>query len=110
MKLPTLLTLSITTTAVVAFEIPFKLPFNLFQGAFKASSPELFELHKNLIDIPSVTGSEQDVGLFLEKYLSERNYTVERIPIVEGSTRENIYAYIGKDRNPRYFSPRSHCP
>ena len=76
-------------------------------------SPELFELHKNLIDIPSVTGSEHDVGIFLEKYLSERNYTVERIPIVEGSTRENIYAYIGKDRNPRYFShdplPQLYC-
>jgi acetylornithine deacetylase len=103
MRLPTLLTLSITTTAALAFEIPFKLPFNLFQGpfTFKSSSPELFELHKNLIEIPSVTGSEHNVGVFLEKYLLERNYTVERIPIEEGSSRENVYAYIGKDRNPR---------
>jgi len=61
-----------------AFELPFKLPFNL--PFLKGPSPELFALHKELVNIPSVTGSEHDVGLFLENYLRERNYTVERIP------------------------------
>ena len=102
MKISALLALCVSAGAVTAFEIPFKLPsFGFSLGAFKDQSPELFELHKNLIDIPSVTGSEHEVGVYLEKYLSERNYTVERIPIAEGSSRENIYAYIGNDRNPR---------
>jgi acetylornithine deacetylase len=66
---------------VNAFEIPFKLPFGLNIPFIKSlSSPELFELHKQLINIPSVTGSEYDVGVFLADYLTEKNYTVERIP------------------------------
>lgn len=63
-----------------AFEIPFKLPFGLSFPFVKSGPPELFSLHKDLISIPSTTGSEHDVGVFLANYLQERNYTVERIP------------------------------
>ena len=111
MKSSALLALCVPCAFVAAFEIPFKLPFGLSLGSLKPQqSPELFALHKDLIEIPSVTGSEHDVGVFLERYLSERNYTVERIPIAEGSERANIYAYIGEDRNPRYHPPfHAHC-
>jgi acetylornithine deacetylase/succinyl-diaminopimelate desuccinylase-like protein len=30
------------------------------------------------------------------------------ILVEEGSSRENIYAYIGKDRNPRYYEALNH--
>jgi hypothetical protein len=65
-------------SSISAFELPFKIPFEL--PFFKGPSPELFSLHRELIDIPSVTGNEHDVGVFLETYLKQRNYTVERIP------------------------------
>jgi len=63
-----------------AFEIPFKLPFGLNLPFLKGASPELFALHKDLVSIPSVTGNEHEVGVFIANYLKERNYTVERIP------------------------------
>lgn len=64
-----------------AYEFPFKLPFGL-DSIFgtTSGSPELFALHKDLVQFPSVTGSEHDVGVYLEDYLKARNYTVERIP------------------------------
>ena len=65
-----------------AFEIPFKLPFGLDLVFGKSNSAELFELHKDLIDIPSVTGSEHEVGVYIARYLQSRNYTVERIPSI----------------------------
>jgi len=112
MKSSALLAMCVPCTVVAAFEIPFKLPFGLSLGSLKPQqSPELFALHKDLIEIPSVTGSEHDVGVFLERYLSERNYTVERILVAEGSERANMYAYIGEDRNPRYHPsfPQTLC-
>jgi hypothetical protein len=64
-----------------AYEFPFKLPFG-FDSIFgtTSGSPELFALHKDLVNFPSVTGSEHDVGVYLEDYLKALNYTVERIP------------------------------
>jgi putative aminopeptidase FrvX len=37
----------------------------------------LFELARELIDIPSVTGDEEDVALFLSTYLDHWGYHVE---------------------------------
>jgi hypothetical protein len=71
---------SIINAFEIPFEIPFKLPFGLNFRFGKADSPELFALHKDLINIPSVTGSEHDVGIYIANYLQRRNYTVERIP------------------------------
>ncbi len=38
----------------------------------------LFTLHRDLVNIDSVSGHEQAVGIFLERYLQGLNYTVER--------------------------------
>ncbi len=53
----------------------------------------LFELTRHLIDIPSVTGAEAEVGLFLSSYLQRLNYTVEIQQVAEG--RDNIIATLG---------------
>jgi hypothetical protein len=71
---------SVQASLVSAFQLPFKLPFDLNFLFGKETAPELFTLHKALINIPSITGSEHDVGVFIAEYLKERNYTVERIP------------------------------
>ncbi|RDW78258.1 putative peptidase [Coleophoma crateriformis] len=52
-------------------------------------------LLKQLIDIPSTSDDEFAVGVFLEAHLKTLGYTVERIPISPGSTRHNVYAYLG---------------
>jgi acetylornithine deacetylase/succinyl-diaminopimelate desuccinylase-like protein len=58
-------------------------------------------LLKDLMEIPSVSEEEEQIGLFLEKYLKERGYTVELIPIAPGSTRRNVYAFMGPNRKAR---------
>lgn len=72
--------LCLQVSLMEAFEISFKLPFGLDLVFGKGNSPELFALHKELINIPSVTGSEHEVGVSIANYLQNRNYTVERIP------------------------------
>ena len=51
------------------------------------------ELTKDLVDIPSLTGDEGAVGLYLAKYLEELGYRVEKQEI--GSNRFNVLATIG---------------
>lgn len=50
----------------------------------------LFALARDLIDIPSITGAETEVGRFLSSYLKSLNYRVEAQQVAEGRT--NIIA------------------
>ncbi len=54
-----------------------------------------FDLTKQLMTIPSVTGSEGEVGTFLGSHLSGEGYRVERQVVEEG--RSNVIAYAGGD-------------
>ena len=58
-------------------------------------------LLESLMSIVSTTELEYDIGLWLEAYLQKLGYTVERIPIREGSSRHNIFAYLGRTRENR---------
>ncbi|HLM58883.1 MAG TPA: M20/M25/M40 family metallo-hydrolase, partial [Pyrinomonadaceae bacterium] len=50
----------------------------------------LYELTRRLIDIPSPSGEEQEVGRFLASYLRELGYRVELQEVVDG--RANVIA------------------
>lgn len=62
------------------------------------SNSPLLSLHRNLIEIESISGNEHDVGLFVARFLEARNFTVvkQEVPPVKGQentkTRYNIYA------------------
>ncbi len=58
---------------------------------------DLFELTRKLIDIPSVTGEEKEVGDFLASYLQSLGYPVEKQEVAKD--RFNVIATI--DSNPR---------
>lgn len=58
-------------------------------------------LLESLINIDSTSERELEVGIFLEKSLRELGYTVERIAIAPGSSRHNVYAYLGEQRKTR---------
>lgn len=64
-----------------------------------SSTSSLLELHKSLVEIPSISGSERNVSTFLIKYLESKNFTVKSQPVSE--TRENVLAYIGPSPNTR---------
>ncbi|KAK7932236.1 acetylornithine deacetylase [Apiospora marii] len=65
---------------------------------------ELLELHQSLVEIPSVSGSEGEVGRYLQNYLEQRGYNVYAQP-VKGSggndDRHNIFAYLGDSNRTR---------
>jgi len=60
---------------------------------------ELFELTKNLINIPSISENEKEVGFFLRDYLQNLGWTVELQPVSEN--QNNVIAYLND--TPRVF-------
>ncbi|KAH7025160.1 pyridoxal phosphate-dependent transferase [Microdochium trichocladiopsis] len=65
-----------------------------------ADTPVVNLLQK-LMEIPSISEEEEEIGLFIEEYLTGLGYTVELIPIEPGSSRRNVYAYLGNNRKAR---------
>src|SRR5438477_87089 len=55
-----------------------------------------FELTKKLMSIPSVTGTEREVGEFLASHLASLNYRVERQDVA--GDRFNVMAFAGDAR------------
>ena len=55
-----------------------------------------FELTKQLMAIPSVTGTEQAIGKFLSAHLSSLGYRVDRQTVA--SDRFNVFAFAGEGR------------
>lgn len=67
-------------------------------AALQAISP-LLALHKDLVEIPSVTGEENKVGKYLVSYLEEHDFTVETQTVGKKEDgRFNILAYSGVKR------------
>ena len=62
------------------------------------SDSPLLSLHRDLVEIESISGNEHDVGLFVQQFLEARNFTVvkQEVPPVKGQEdakkRYNIYA------------------
>ncbi len=66
---------------------------------FLRTEMNLFELTKNLIDIPSVSDDEQAVGFFLRDYLESLGWTVELQAVSDN--QNNVIAYLND--TPRVF-------
>src|SRR5687767_11728357 len=62
----------------------------------------LFELTKNLINIPSVSGEEAAVGFFLKSYLESLGWTVEMQAVSEN--QNNVIAYLNAVAPRVFFS------
>lgn len=59
----------------------------------------LFELTKTLINIPSISDNEEQVGFFLRDYLENLGWIVELQPVSEN--QNNVIAYLNE--SPRVF-------
>jgi Acetylornithine deacetylase/Succinyl-diaminopimelate desuccinylase and related deacylases len=59
----------------------------------------LFELTKNLMNIPSISGEEERVGFFLRDYLESLGWTVEMQAV--SANQNNVIAYLNE--RPRVF-------
>src|SRR5262245_15860411 len=56
----------------------------------------MFDLAQKLMSIPSISGGEKEVGLFLADLLHERRYRVEKQFLIPN--RFNVLAFAGKPR------------
>ena len=71
----------------------------------RLSKHALLSFHETLVSIPSISGSEKDIALFLQRYLPSHNLTVELQPVAsalsftdenspnEPKQRYNVFAY-----------------
>lgn len=62
-----------------------------------ASRPELFQLHKDLIQVSSLSRHEENITAFLSSYLAKQGLNVEFLDSPVGG--KNIYGYFGKNKN-----------
>jgi len=53
---------------------------------------ELFTLHEDLVNIPSISGNETECAEWLSDYLEELGYYVEKVPVGNTGTF-NVFAY-----------------
>lgn len=84
--------------------------------SFAIGEDSLFSFHRRLTEIPSISGYEHDIAIYLKDYLKARNFTVEKQKVepiyqsLKGSSikssdeqlqRYNILAYPGNLRKTR---------
>jgi acetylornithine deacetylase len=53
---------------------------------------ELFSLHEELVNIPSISNDELECADYISEYLEELGYHVEKVPVGNTSTY-NVFAY-----------------
>jgi acetylornithine deacetylase len=53
---------------------------------------ELFSLHEELVNIPSISGDEVECATFISEYLTNLGYYVEEVPLDDTGTY-NVFAY-----------------
>ncbi|KAL7755210.1 hypothetical protein ACKLNR_014967 [Fusarium oxysporum f. sp. zingiberi] len=86
-------TILFAAAAATAFNLgSVQLPFS--HESLKSSA--LLELHKSLVERPSITGSEKHVTDFLQTYLQDAGFTVETQSVAKN--RDNILAYYNNTR------------
>lgn len=64
----------------------------------------LISLHRNLVEIESISGNEHQLAKYLRSYLAKHNFTVEEQEVAstgEQKARLNVLAYPGNKRNTR---------
>jgi acetylornithine deacetylase len=87
------------TIREISNEAPARLfrTFRCSPSVYGIITPRMmFELARQLMEIPSLTGGEKDVGLFLAAQLSRRGYRVEKQLLIPN--RFNVLAFAGKPR------------
>ena len=96
------------TTLAYTYELQYGLYVPGFEQPVASVEIEidkspLFSLHHDLVNIESISNNEHNVGVFLESYLKDHNYTVERqyidfIQSKKKNARFNLLAYTGSKR------------
>ena len=95
-------------TLVYTYELQYGISVPGFEQPvasieIESDKSPLFSLHRDLVNVESISNNEHNAGLFLETYLKDHNYTVERqyidfIQSKKKNARFNLLAYAGSKR------------
>lgn len=96
MKLSILCTLALVALSSGSINVHEQQRLN---GEQNTEPVELLELHRELVQRNSITGSEHGISRYLNTYLRALGFHTELQPVVDG--RENIFAYLGQKRDNR---------
>jgi acetylornithine deacetylase len=80
-------TVTIETSTSVASATPSPLP-----SLTTEERDELFSLHGELVNIPSISSNELECADYISDYLEELGYYVDKVPVGNTSTY-NVFAY-----------------
>ncbi|KAI4593363.1 hypothetical protein KJ359_009894 [Pestalotiopsis sp. 9143b] len=97
--IPRVLALAWLGVARVAVASSVQQPLSLPSNKAQTESSALLDLHKSLVEISSISGSERNVSDFLGDYLRDRGFTIEPQHVTDD--RRNIFAYTGSSRETR---------
>ncbi|CAJ2500830.1 Uu.00g036830.m01.CDS01 [Anthostomella pinea] len=114
MKLTKFVALLFSSSGALGPEPIAQKPLHPPHASTPSASPEpnapayrdaLVSLHKSLVDISSVTGTENEVGSFLVEYLTERHFVAQLEFLPTNDTRPskprfNVLAWPGPNRHP----------
>lgn len=78
--------LPIAALAASTLAKPHQLPL-------PSNDASVVDLHRALVEIPSVTDDEKAIDLFLATYLRTQNLTVDLLPVFDTKDRYNVLAY-----------------
>lgn len=94
----------LASSAVSAFSTRAQKPIqpsNNVPAALEHESPArtaLLQLHKSLVEIPSISSNELEVAEWLSDYLRDQGFTVETQEVSKEPKRRNVLAYLGTSR------------
>jgi acetylornithine deacetylase len=78
----------------VASSAAVSTPTSLSEPLTTEETDALYQLHENLVNIPSVSDDEIKCAEWLEEYLGGKGYFVEKVPVTAGAEgRFNVFAY-----------------
>ena len=82
LSLPGFVLAFLTICPAVAQQVPLQQPYSPSSNDYDSSSIKLpstplLDLHRNLVEIDSVTGKEEAVGQYLISYLRDLNLTID---------------------------------
>lgn len=85
-------------------QAPLQAESGLLDPAVRIEQTPVLKLHRQLVQIDSVTGNEEEVGEFLVSHLRSLNFTVDKHAVTSSrypKKRFNIHAYHGQHRKTR---------
>lgn len=96
----------LTNTSPVHYDAPHTLSTRQNNDSIDSiiSDSPMLSFHRDLVQISSVSNDETEVGEFIEKFLTDNNFTVRRINVTSAntnSTRFDVFATQDTSDQPR---------